>query len=188
MVREYQQELQINGFEMEKSRQKIRLAQKQYYPDFRTSFKWFENNGTSMDQGMGVFVGINIPIWFKKNRARVSEAQNNLQALEYERKDLENQAFAEINKIYFKVQNSSRVVRLYKNSLIPQALQSMEIAETWYKQNKGSFAGLLEARSTWLNFQLAYQRGLADYFQHIARMEKLIGVNLEIAKNKENRK
>ncbi|GJL77350.1 MAG: PTS cellobiose transporter subunit IIC [Nitrospinaceae bacterium] len=188
MVREYQQELHINGFEMEKSRHKIRLAEKKYYPDFRTSFKWFENNRINLDQGLGVFVGINVPIWLGKNRARVSEAQNNLQALEYEKKDLQNRAFAEINKIYFKIQNSSRLVRLYKESLIPQALQSLDLAETWHKQNKGSFAGLLEARSTWLNFQLAYQRGLADYFQHIARMEKLIGVNLEIAKNKENKK
>ena len=153
-----------------------------------TSFKWFENNNIGLDQGIGVFVGINVPIWFDKNRARVSEAESNLKALEYEKKDLENRAFADINRIYFKIQNSSRLIRLYKESLIPQALQSLDIAETWYKQNKGSFAGLLEARSTWLNFQLAYRRGLADYFQHIARMEKLIGVNLEIAKNKENRK
>ena len=188
MVREYQQELQINGFEIEKSRHKIRLAEKKYYPDFRTSFKWFDNNNIGLDQGLGVFVGINVPIWFDKNRARVSEAQNNLQALEYEKKDLQNRAFADINRIYFKIQNSSRLVRLYKESLIPQALQSLEIAETWYKQNKGSFAGLLEARSTWLNFQLAYQRALADYFQNIVGMEKLIGVTLEIAKNKENRK
>ncbi len=188
MVREYQQELHINGFEIEKSRHKILLAEKKYYPDFRTSFKWFDNNNIGLDQGLGVFVGINVPIWFDKNRARVSEAENNLQALKYEKKDLENRAFADINRIYFKIQNSSRLVRLYKESLIPQALQSLEIAETWYKQNKGSFTGLLEARSTWLNFQLAYQRGLADYFQHIARMQKLIGVNLEIAKNKENRK
>ncbi len=188
MVREYQQELHINGFEIEKSRHKILLAKKKYYPDFRTSFKWFDNNNIGLDQGLGIFVGVNVPIWFGKNRARVSEAENNLQALEYEKKDLENRAFADINRIYFKIQNSSRLVRLYKESLIPQALQSLEIAETWYKQNKGSFAGLLEARSIWLNFQLAHQRGLADYFQHIARMEKLIGVNLEIAKNKENRK
>ncbi len=173
---------------MQKKRQEILLAEKQYYPDFRVSFKWFENNGISLDQGVGVFFGINVPIWFDKNRARVSEAQNNLRALEFEKKEMENHAFAEINKIYFKIQNSSRLVRLYKESLIPQALQSLEIAETWYKQNKGSFAGLLEARSIWLNFQLAYQRAQADYFQDIARAEKLIGGNLKIAKNKENRK
>ena len=124
----------------------------------------------------------------EKNRARVSEAQNQLRALEYEKKDLENRDFADINKIYFKVQNSSRLVRLYKESLVPQAWKSLEIAETWYKQNKGSFAGLLETRSIWLNFNLAYHRALADYFQSIAMMERLIGANLKIVKKKEDKK
>ena len=128
-----------------------------------------------------------MPIWFEKNRSRVSEARNNLHALEFEKKDLENKAFAMINKIYFKIQNSSRTVRLYKETLIPQALKSLDVAETWYKQKKGSFAGLLEARSVWLNFNLAYERALTDYFQYIAKLEKLIGVNLETTKNKENR-
>lgn len=188
LARENQLELKVNGIEIEKGREKIKLAEKKYYPDFRATFKWFDNNGISQDEGFGILVGAKIPLWFDKNRSRISEAQNHLRALEFEKKDLENKGFAEINRIYFQLQNSGRLVRLYKLSLIPQALQSLEIAETWYKQNKGSFAGLLEARSTWLNFQLAYQRALADYFQNIARMEKLIGVNLEIARNKENRK
>jgi cobalt-zinc-cadmium efflux system outer membrane protein len=188
MAREHRQELKINGLEIEKNQKKVELAKKQYYPDFRATFKWFDNNGISQDEGVGILFGFNVPIWFGKNRSRVSEARNNLQALEYEKKDLENTAFAMINKVYFKIKNSSRTVRLYKETLIPQALNSLDIAETWYKQNKGSFAGLLEARSVWLNFNLAYERALADHFQHIAKLEKLIGANLETTKNKENRK
>lgn len=186
LAREHQQELKINGFEIEKSQKRIELAEKQYLPDFRATFKYFNNNGISMDQGLGILFGMKIPIWSKKNHSRVSQAQNNLLALKFEKKDLENKAFSRINKIYFKIQNSSRLVRLYKKSLIPQAFQSLEIAETWYKQKKASFAGLLEARSVWLNFNLAYQRALADYFQNLIKLEQLIGFGLQIAKNKEN--
>jgi outer membrane protein TolC len=187
MAREHKQELKIYKIEIEKGQKKIEFAKKQYYPDFRATFKWFDNNGISQDEGVGILFGFNVPIWFEKNRSRVSEARNNLQALEFEKKDLENKAFAMINKVYFKIQNSSRTVRLYKETLLPQALKSLNIAETWYKQNKGSFSGILETRSVWLNFNLASERALSDYFQHIAKLEKLIGVNLEIAKNKENR-
>lgn len=185
LTKEHQQELRVNGFEIEKGRKKIELAKKRYYPDFRATFKWFENEGVPMDNGVGILFGVKVPIWLQKNRSRVSEARNELRALEYEKADLENKAFAEVNKVYFQIQNSSRLVRLYKESLIPQAVQSMEIAETWYRQDKGSFSGLLEARAIWLNFHLAYNRALSDYFQHIARMENIIGVNLEIAKKKE---
>jgi len=187
IAQKHKQELKINGFEIVKGQKKVEFAKKQYYPDFRTTFKWFDNNGISQDEGVGILFGFNVPIWFEKNRSRVSEARNNLQALEYEKKDLENTAFAMINKVYFKIQNSSRTVRLYKETLIPQALKSLGIAETWYKQKKGSFTGLLEARSVWLNFNLAYERALVDHFQNIAKLEKLIGVNLETTKNKENR-
>ncbi|MFQ5717005.1 MAG: TolC family protein [Nitrospinales bacterium] len=186
LARERRQELKINGIEVEKSRKEIELAKKQYYPNFRATFKWFDNNGIPLDRGFGILFGVTVPIWFEKNRSRVSEAQNNLQALEFEKKDLENRTFAEINKVYFKLQNFARLVKLYKKSLIPQSLRSLEIAETWYEQKKGSFSGLLEARSVWLNFNLAYQRALADYFQSITKLEKLIGANLEIAKHKEN--
>ena len=187
MARDHKQELKIKGIEIKKNQKKVEFAEKQYYPDFRATFKWFDNNGIAQGEGVGVLFGFNVPIWFEKNRSRVSEARNNLHALEFEKKDLENKAFAMINKIYFKIQNSSRTVRLYEETLIPQALKSLDTAETWYRQNNGSFAGLLEVRSVWLNFNLAYERALADYFQNITKLEKLIGVNLEIAKNKENR-
>lgn len=184
---DHKQELKINGIEIEKGQKKVEFAKKQYYPDFRATFKWFDNNGISQDEGVGVLFGFKVPIWFEKKRSRVTEAQLNVQALEHEKKNLENRAFAMINKVYFKIQNSSRTVRLYKETLIPQALKSLGIAETWYKQNKGSFAGLLEARSVWLNFTLAYERAVADHFQHIAKLEKLIGTNLKTTKKKENR-
>ncbi|MFQ5445011.1 MAG: TolC family protein, partial [Nitrospinales bacterium] len=73
--------------------------------DFRATFKWFDNNGIPQDEGFGILVGARIPLWLGKNRSRVAEAQHNLRALEFEKKDLQNQAFAEINKIYFKIQN-----------------------------------------------------------------------------------
>ena len=54
----------------------------------------------------------------------------------------------------------------------------MEIAETWYKEKKGSFSGLLEAQSIWLNFNLARERALADYHQRLAELERLVGIKL----------
>ncbi|MFQ5450437.1 MAG: TolC family protein [Nitrospinaceae bacterium] len=188
LAREYRQELLINGVEIEKAQKKIKLARKRYYPDFRATFKWFENNGIPLKRGLGVLVGVRIPIWFSKNRSRVSQAENNAQALKYEKRDLENKTDAAINKVYFQLRNDGRLVRLYQESLIPQSRKSLEIAETWYKEKKGSFSGLLEARSVWLNFNMAYHRALADYFQNLARLEKLLGVNLEVAQNRENEK
>ncbi|KMP11134.1 hypothetical protein UZ36_05380, partial [Candidatus Nitromaritima sp. SCGC AAA799-C22] len=188
LAREHQHELAINGIEIEKTRSKLGLAKRQYYPDFRVTLKHFENNGITQNQGYGVLFGINAPIWLQKNRARVQEAESRLEALAFEKKDRENKTFAEINAVYFKLKNFERLVKLYKESLIPQSLQSLEIAETWYREKKGSFTGLLEARSIWLNFSLAYHRAKTDFFQNVAKMEKLLGTNLAISRSMENTK
>ena len=62
----------------------------------------------------------------------------------------------------------------------------MEVAETWFKTGKGSFSGLLETQAVWLNFNLAYQRALSDYYQRIAQLEKLVGTSLPLNKPETN--
>ena len=87
---------------------------------------------------------------------------------------------ANLKKIYFRMENSRRLVELYENSLIPQAEKTIEIAETWHQKGEPkSIAGLLETQSVWLNFNLARARDIADYKQNLARLEQLIGGSLE---------
>ncbi len=185
-----QQELAISDVEIHKRLKKLDLAKKEYLPDFSIGFNFLEMgeavpgaNGTrpkdSGKDAYGVNVGVTIPLWFGKNRARVAEAKLRHEEAVLLKEDLENQTYSVIKRIYFKLQNSQRLVRLYQESLIPQAQQSMETAETWYKEKKGSFSGLLETQAVWLNFNLAYYRALADYHQRLALLEKLVGVSLE---------
>jgi outer membrane protein TolC len=178
------EELKALDLKVEKNQEKIKLAKREYYPDFQVKLRRFENTNTNLDSGYGVFFGVKVPIWSKKNRARVVEAEKNRSAAAYEKVELKNQTFSKIKQLYFKLHNSARLIKLYKESLIPQAEKSMEIAETWYKEKKGSFSGLLEAQSIWLNFNLAGERALADYFQRLAALERLVGIHLPV-KNKE---
>ena len=187
MARQHQQELKIHGIEIEKFEKGVELAEKEYSPDFRLTMKWFENNGIQQNQGLGVLFGVKVPIWFEKNNARVQQAKNNLKAVKFEKKNRENETFSRINQVYFKIKNSERLVKLYKESLIPQSLKSLEIAESWYRDRKGTYSSLLEARSVWLNFSLAYQRALTDYFQNQSQLEKLLGVGLKSSIRKETK-
>jgi len=184
LAEKHLEDLKILNQEVERSKEKIKLAKRKYYPDFQVKLRRFENTNTNLDSGYGVFFGVKVPIWSKKNRARVVEAEKNRSAAAYEKVELKNQTFSKIKQLYFKLQNSARLIKLYKESLIPQAEKSMEIAETWYKEKKGSFSGLLEAKSIWLNFNLARERALADYFQRLTALERLVGTNLPV-KSKE---
>ncbi len=184
-----QQELAISSVEIEKREKAWDLAKMEYFPDFSIGFNYSDlgearrgPSGTrpndSGKDAYGISLGVTIPWWVGKNRARVAEAKIKHKEAIHKKKNLENKTFFSIKMLYFKLQNSERLIRLYKDSLVPQAAQSMETAETWYKEKKGSFSGLLETQSVWLNFNLALSRAKTDYNQRMAQLEKLVGVSL----------
>ncbi len=188
---EHQQELGISELQIEKSQKALSLAKMEYLPNFNLGFSYIDVGEAepsplgslpddSGQDAYGFDFGISIPLWFGKNSSRVAEAKLKHEAAVYNKKDRENKTFSDIKTLYFKLQNSERLIRLYQDSLIPQAEQSMETAETWYKEKKGSFSGLLETQSVWLNFNLARARALTDYYQRIALLERLVGASLEI--------
>jgi outer membrane protein TolC len=130
------------------------------------------------NDALGLTLGLSLPIWVTKNRARIAEAEHRLQASQYERQAEIDDLMARITKVFFRLQNAERLVRLYKESLIPQAEEAMEIAEQWRDVGRDTIGRYLEAQSVWLNFQLAYHRALADHEQAIARLEQLVGTSL----------
>jgi outer membrane protein TolC len=83
-----------------------------------------------------------------------------------------------IRSAYFRVKNSERLVGLYRDQLLPQASQAMEVAETWFRQKQGSFTDFIETESVYYNFQLSLARAKADYGRYLAQLEKLCGVSL----------
>lgn len=184
-----QQEIAISSVEIEKREKAWDLAKMEYFPNFNVGFG-YQDLGKARPNAAGIRardsgkdaysinLGVTIPWWVGKNRARVAEAKLKHEEAKHKKKNLQNKTYAAIKMIYFKIQNSGRLIRLYKDSLIPQAAQSMETSETWYKEKKGSFSGLLETQSVWLNFNLAYYRALTDYHQRIAQLEKVVGVSL----------
>ncbi len=95
-----------------------------------------------------------------------------------EKAAVKNEVLNTVKNHFFRLTNSERLVKLYGESLIPQARQSMEIAETWYENGEGSLAGLLETQSIFYNFQVAYFRSIADYLKTLAELERLTGRSL----------
>jgi len=161
-----------------------RLADLAQVPDFSVGVTYTFIGDPPLDQkdagqdAIGLNFGLTLPLWVTKNRARVREAEYRRMAAESDRQAKIDDLMARISKVYFRLQNAERLVRLYKESLIPQAEQAMEIAEQWRDVGRDTIGRYLEAQSVWLNFQLAYHRALADHEQMVARLEQLVGMSL----------
>lgn len=182
---EANEELKIADISIQKSELKKKLSRYSSLPDFDLGLRYTQIGESDIaglprsgEDGLAVSVGINIPLNRDKNKANKHQAYLDRQKSIEDKKTLANNLKNNVKSVYFKINNAQRLVTLYGKNLVPQANRAMQIAEVQYRENKGSIARYLETQSTWLNFQLAYQRAIADYWKNIAEMEKLTGRTL----------
>lgn len=176
------QELQIADLMIQKATEAIKLAELKTKPMFKLELMTVETGDALMphtlDSGknpISMGVGISIPWSSSKNRSQIRESELNRSAAVENKRLMEDLMLANLKRLYFRLENARRLVDLYENSLIPQAEQAMEVAETWHQEGTKSIAGLLETQSVWLNFNLARLRAITDYQQNLARLERLVG-------------
>lgn len=188
LAQKYQEEIRLAEAEINKARAKIGLAKYEYWPMFRIGLSYARGNPEMVPEefrdAVGIQFGFSIPLWANKNSGRLEEARaEERKALAMKMSRL-NETNAMIRNIYFKLKNSERLVRLYRDQLLPQAAQAIEVAETWFREKQGSFTDFLETQSVFYNFQLALARAKADYGRYLAQLERLVGRSLTSVKEK----
>ncbi len=182
---ESNEELKIADLAIEKSSIKRDLSKYTSLPDFNVGVRYTQIGDAinpdlerSGDDGLALSIGINIPLNSQKNKAIKHQAYLERQKKIEDKRTVLNDLRNKIKSVFFKISNSYRQSTLYHKNLIPQAQRAKHIAEIQHRENKGSIAQYLETQSTWLNFQLAYQRAMTDYWKNVAEMEKLTGKSL----------
>jgi outer membrane protein TolC len=182
---ESNEELRIADLKIDKSGINKDLSNYSSLPDFDFGVRYTQIGDPNIEglqhageDGLAVSIGLNIPLNRTKNKAIKHQAYLQRQRSIENKKTILNGLKNKIKAVYFKINNAYRQSTLYHKNLIPQAQRAKHIAELHYRENKGSIAQYLETQSTWLNFQLAYQRAVADYWKNLADMEKLTGKSL----------
>jgi outer membrane protein TolC len=188
-AKEISPELNILKYKIERDKAAYKLAKKQYYPDFTFGFNYtFIDDlpssvmsspiGESRDSYTGT-LSMNIPIFQKRKRdAGVREANARLKSSEKAYKNMENMTLFGVKDYHFKVQTAERLVKLYRDSIIPQAEQSLKAAEIGYQAGKVDFLNLIDSQRVLLDFNLAFYRAVADFGINIAELERVVGIEL----------
>ena len=131
------------------------------------------------DDAVGVQLGLNLPLWFGKNKSRTAKAKASKAKATADKAVIANRTKARISRLWFILQNSNRLVALYANDLLPQALASVKTSETWFREGQGKLADFLEIQATAYNFQLSLERAKTDYNKTLVQLEQLAGVILD---------
>ncbi|MFQ5965145.1 MAG: TolC family protein [Candidatus Scalinduaceae bacterium] len=182
-------ELGILKYRIERDKAAHKLAKKQYFPDFTFGLNYTLINdlpssvlsspvGESRDSYTGT-LSVNVPIFQKrKYDAGVREANARLKSSEKAYRNMENMTLFGVKDLHFKVQTEERLVKLYRDSIIPQAEQSLKAAEIGYQAGQIDFLSLIDSQRVLLNFKLANYRAIADFGINIAELEKVVGIEL----------
>lgn len=186
MAESHREEIRMAEVMIEKASAGVELARRENRPEFRAGVLYSNIGDPDVaspppragEDAFGVQFGVSIPLWLEKNKGRTARAQARLDEARADHRNRINDTRASIRRLYFQLTTAERTLRLYEDELLPQAAQSMTLAETWFREGQSSFSDFIEAQAVWYNFNLAVARARADYGKHLARLEKTVGRSL----------
>jgi outer membrane protein TolC len=175
-------ELQGLDFEIARDELAVELASKEFRPNFMVGLDWVDVGQAvdpslpgSGDDSWVAKVSVSVPIWRSKYRAGVEETTRRHGASLKRRDDAENVLAANLKLALFGFRDAERKIHLFQHTLVPLAEASLEVAQEAYMAGKEDFLSLIDAQRLLLEFQLNYERSLADREQRLAELEKLVG-------------
>ncbi len=184
LLRSANPELKALEFDIEKARNAIDLAQREFIPDVSLDMTWIDtgtDNVTAEDAGKDAVIAgisINLPIWYSNYKAAERSARAGFLAAQNTMKNKENALFYEVELSLFNYRDAERKVNLYRDTLIPKGKQSLQATEAAYRTGKLDFLNLIDAQRILLEFQLSCERALTNQAQRLAELEELVGIEI----------
>lgn len=154
------------------------LARREFYPDFMVSGLFQQGTG-GMENAWGVGIGINLPIWIdQRQKSEAEEAEVRARGFERSLAGMRAMIRSQIQDALVKVHNAEQRISLYKESIIPTTVQTLESIEAKYRAGREDFLMLLDTRRQLQDVELMYERTHIEREQSIADLERAVGTEL----------
>jgi len=176
----------LKGIELLKEKDKLKQisAEKEFYPNISLGLQYsFRNqvNVTSryLNNFLSVVVGFSLPLNYGGKRTAKVEETISLQKLHEEKfysslqflNDKFGSSVAELNSI-------KERIKLFKEGLLPQALQNYKSALASYQVNEVDFINVIDAQNQLYQIETNLYKLKTDYLKQIAELEFLTGSRL----------
>ncbi|CUT04279.1 TolC family protein [Candidatus Chrysopegis kryptomonas] len=169
---------------VEKDSIMTQLAKKEIIPDFEIKFSYGQRSavdplGMKALDVLSFSIGFNLPIFFRsKQNLRIQETMLNVSQSEAKLLAIKNEISKMIYEKLNEIDGDLKLIDLYKNGLIPQATQNLNVGLVGYQVGKIDFMTLVDNFMTLYNYQIQYEKIFASYNSKIAELEMLAGTNL----------
>ncbi|MEE9572180.1 MAG: TolC family protein, partial [Candidatus Neomarinimicrobiota bacterium] len=167
-----------------------KLARSKYYPDLTAGLTYSVIGPTDLGgavsagaDAFGVKVGINLPLWFKKNKAGVKSAALKIQQQEMLLSDVWNKIEFDIISTLKELSEIKDTYTIYDERLIQEFEQMLSSAYSAYETGKISFLDLLDSVRLGVKIRLEFASVKAKQNALIAKLYQNAGI---INVNQEN--
>ncbi|MFH0814294.1 MAG: TolC family protein [Pseudomonadota bacterium] len=172
---EHSPEIKAKAKMIEGAGAKVRMAKKEYYPDFTI------NAGVAKKRGMfddmwSLTSTINIPLYYRtKQRQGVLEAESSLLEAKNELESTKFMISSALRDNYSMLKTAEQLTDLYKNALIPKIYQDFELALAGYVTGKVEAITVISRLKSLLDYDFLYWGQFMEREKAIARLEAITG-------------
>ena len=154
---------------------KVKMAQKEYYPDFTIGANYYPRTKGFQDMA-SLTATINIPIFYKtKQDQAVLEANANLLGAKRELTSTEFMLSSAIRENYYMAQTGEKLMTLYKDGVAPKIRQDFQLSLSSYATGKVEAITAISRLKALLDTELLYWGQFVEREKAIARLEALTG-------------
>lgn len=163
------------------------LARMAMKPDYTVGLGYMlmPTGSTYRNSYMAEF-SMNLPRWNRdrhENEARQADAATAVTQSELDMRS--NAVFLEVRQAQIDVLAAQKRVKLYRDTLLPQADAAFKAATAAYQNNRAEFAGLIDSQNMLLEIETALYTAEAAVDTGVARLERATGAPLSQPDEKE---
>ncbi|MEM6295508.1 MAG: TolC family protein [Myxococcota bacterium] len=170
------------------ARQRERKARAERAPSFGIGVDWILTGETAASPALAdtgkdavaVSLSLQVPLWTRVYRAAQSQASAEAAAHRSRAIDARNGVLAEVRQHAELLEDASRRVAFYDNTLIPQGTTAFESVLASYATGRSTVAELLLAERALISLRSERLVALADYGVELARLERAVGRPVEL--------
>ncbi len=179
-------ELKGMKFNIEMYKSELKASELECYPDLMVRVM-YKNMTDTKNDFWSAMVGVNVPIafWSKdKYSGKVEENQLNIKTAEEQFNSMKNMISYEVQNAIVKLETNRNLYNLNKNTVIPQAEQTLQSTLAAYKTGKTEFLMLIDAYRMLFMAKLDFYMSEMNLMQAAAQVEQAVGLSInEIVEN-----
>ncbi|MFT5482119.1 MAG: cobalt-zinc-cadmium efflux system outer membrane protein [Halieaceae bacterium] len=165
---------------VEASDSQLKLARKDFYPDFKLGAAYGNRDddqlGRGRDDFFSVMFSVSLPLYAgTKQSEAVKQRSGELVKNRYALLDERNRVLADVSRSVTDFNRASQQVILFGSGIVPQARQTTESMLAGYQVDEVDFLNLVRSQITLFNYELHYWKAVTDVEKSKAKLIAAVG-------------